>query len=60
MKINSVLKEIVLGILPVVVIITLLQFTIAPVEMGLYIRFLWSTVFVIIGVWVSTGWRKYR
>ena len=52
MKFNNILKEIVVGILPVLVVITLLQFTITPVETELYIRFLWSTVFVIIGLFL--------
>ena len=52
MKFNNVLKEIIVGILPVLIVITLLQFTITPVDMELYIRFLWSTVFVIIGLFL--------
>ena len=52
MKFKNTLNEIVLGILPVVIMITLLQFTIAPVETKLYIRFLWSTVFVVVGLFL--------
>lgn len=52
MKFNNMLKEIVVGILPVLIVITLLQFTIVPVDMELYIRFLWSTVFVVIGLFL--------
>lgn len=52
LKFNNMLKEIMLGILPVILIITILQFTIAPVEMELYIRFLWSNIFVIIGLFL--------
>lgn len=52
MKFNNMLKEIIIGILPVMIVITLLQFTIAPVEMELYIRFLWSTGFVVIGLFL--------
>jgi len=52
MKFKSILKEIIVGILPVLIVITLLQFTIAPVETELYVKFLWSTGFVIIGLFL--------
>lgn len=52
MNFNKTLKEIMLGILPVLVVITILQFTITPVETELYVRFLWSTAFVIIGLFL--------
>ncbi len=52
MKFKNTLKEIIIGIFPVLVVITLLQFTITPVEMELYIRFLWSTAFVVIGLFL--------
>jgi len=52
LKFKNMLLEIIVGILPIVIIITLLQFTITPVETELYIRFLWSTVFVIIGLFL--------
>lgn len=52
MNFNKMLKEIVIGILPVLVIITILHFTITPVETELYIRFLWSTAFIIIGLFL--------
>lgn len=52
MKFKNILFETVIGILPIVIIITLLQFTIAPVETELYIKFLWSTAFVIIGLFL--------
>lgn len=52
MDLKNTLKEIIAGILPVVVVITLLQFTITPVETELYIRFLWSTVFVVVGLFL--------
>ena len=52
MKFNNMLKEIVVGILPVLVVITLLHFTITPLETELYISFLWSTGFVIIGLFL--------
>ena len=52
MKVKSTLKEIITGILPVVIMITILQFTIIPVDIELYIRFLWSTVFVIVGLFL--------
>jgi hypothetical protein len=52
MKVKSTLKEIITGILPVVIMITILQFTITPVDIELYIRFLWSTVFVIVGLFL--------
>lgn len=52
MDLKNTLKEIIAGILPVVIVITLLQFTITPVETELYIRFLWSTVFVVVGLFL--------
>lgn len=52
MKFVNILKEVTIGIVPVLIIITLLQFTIAPVELELYIRFLWSTAFVILGLFL--------
>lgn len=52
MKVKSTLKEIITGILPVVIMITILQFTITPVDIELYIRFLWSTVFAIVGLFL--------
>lgn len=52
MKFVNTLKEVTIGIVPVLIIITLLQFTIAPVELELYIRFLWSTAFVILGLFL--------
>jgi len=52
MKFNNMLKEIIVGILPVLIVITILQFTITPVETELYVRFLWSTGFVIIGLFL--------
>ena len=50
MKIKELFKETVLGILPILLIITLLQFTIVPVAMDLYIRFLYCTLFVVGGL----------
>ena len=52
MKIKNILKEVVLGILPVVVIITLLHFSIAPVANEMYVKFLVSTCFVILGLFL--------
>ncbi len=52
MKFKNTLKEVGIGILPVVLIITILQFTITPVKTELYIRFLWSTFFVIAGLFL--------
>lgn len=52
MNFKNTLKEIVTGILPVVVVITLLQFTVAPVDTGLYVNFLWSTIFVVAGLFL--------
>ena len=50
MKIKELFKETILGILPMLLIITLLQFTIVPVAMDLYIRFLYCTLFVVGGL----------
>ena len=52
MKFKDTIKEVVTGILPVLIIITLLQFTIAPVSQELYIKFIISTVFVILGLFL--------
>ncbi|MBP3284040.1 MAG: DUF1538 domain-containing protein [Clostridia bacterium] len=50
MKLKALLKETLLGILPILLIITLLQFTIVPVSAELYVRFLYCTVFVVVGL----------
>lgn len=52
MKIKELLNEVVIGILPITLVITILQFTITPVDMSLYINFLWSTAFVILGLFL--------
>jgi len=52
LKFKDTIKEVVTGILPVLIIITLLQFTIAPVNNELYIKFIISTVFVILGLFL--------
>lgn len=44
------IKEMALGVTPIVLFITILNFTIAPVGTELYIKFLISSVLVIIGV----------
>ena len=44
------LKEISLGIVPVVILITILQFSILHVEIETYIKFLLSNIFVIFGI----------
>jgi len=50
MKLKGILIETFMGIIPIVAVISLLQFTVAPVEMELYIKFLVGTVFVVIGL----------
>ena len=52
MRFKDTIKEVVTGILPVLIIITLLQFTMALVNNELYIRFIISTVFVILGLFL--------
>ena len=52
MRFKDTIKEVVAGILPVLIIITLLQFTMALVNNELYIRFIISTVFVILGLFL--------
>lgn len=52
MKIKNLMKEVLLGILPVVIIISILHFTITPVATILYVKFLVSTVFVILGLFL--------
>lgn len=52
MKIKEAFWEVLIGILPIALVITLLQFTITPVPMATYIKFLWSTTFVIIGLFL--------
>lgn len=44
------LKELVLGVAPVFLFITILHFTITPVGLELYIKFIISSIFVILGV----------
>lgn len=50
MKLKSILVETFMGIVPIVLVISLLQFTIAPVEMELYINFLMGTGLVVVGL----------
>lgn len=50
MKIKELFKETILGILPILLIITLLQFTIVPVSTELYVKFLYCTFFVVFGL----------
>lgn len=50
MKLKEILTETFLGIVPIVVVISLLQFTIAPVETDIYIKFLVGTFCVILGL----------
>ena len=50
MKLKGILMETLLGIVPIVVVISLLQFTIAPVEIELYVKFLVGTAFVVLGL----------
>lgn len=43
-------KEVLMSVLPVVVIVTLLHFTVSPLEKDVFIRFLIGAVFIIIGL----------
>ena len=52
MKLKEVFREVIVGILPIVLVITILQFTITPVPMETYLTFLWCTAFVIIGLFL--------
>lgn len=52
MKIKELLKEIIYGILPVFIIVTILQFTVVRVSQDVYIDFLWSTGFVTVGLFL--------
>ncbi len=52
MKLKEVFREVIIGILPIALVITILQFTITPVAMETYLTFLWCTVFVIIGLFL--------
>ena len=52
MKLKEVFREVIIGILPIVLVITILQFTITPVPMETYLTFLWCTSFVIIGLFL--------
>lgn len=47
---KSHLKEVCIGIIPVIALITILQFTVLHVDLETYIGFLLSNVFVIIGI----------
>lgn len=50
MNLKNTFKEVISGILPIFVIITLLQFTIIKVDMSLYINFFFASFFVIFGL----------
>ncbi|MBQ7668970.1 MAG: DUF1538 domain-containing protein [Clostridia bacterium] len=50
MRLKTILSETLIGILPILIVISILQFTIVPVEMDLYIKFLVGTVMVVIGL----------
>lgn len=52
MKLKEVFREVIIGILPIALVITILQFTITPVTMETYLTFLWCTAFVIIGLFL--------
>lgn len=52
MKLKEVFREVIIGILPIALVITILQFTITPVAMETYLTFLWCTAFVIIGLFL--------
>lgn len=47
---GKILKEVTLGIIPILLIVTLLQFTLLHLEMELFINFLVSTIFVVLGI----------
>lgn len=50
MNLKNAFKEVISGILPIFIIITLLQFTIIPVDLSLYINFLLASFFVVFGL----------
>lgn len=50
MDLKKVFNEVLTGILPVFIIITLLQFTLVEVDFSLYLNFLWSSFFVVFGL----------
>jgi len=50
MNLKSAFKEVISGILPIFIIITLLQFTIIKVDMSLYINFFLSSFLVVGGL----------
>lgn len=52
MKLKEVFREVLIGILPIALVITILQFTITPVAMETYLTFLWCTAFVIVGLFL--------
>lgn len=51
-KLKKVFREVIVGILPIALLITILQFTITPVAMETYLTFLGCTVFVIVGLFL--------
>ena len=50
MNLKNTFKEVISGILPIFVIITILQFTIVNVDFSLYINFLLASFFVVFGL----------
>lgn len=47
---GKTLKEVALGVIPITVIITILQFTVIKIDTTLYINFLISNIFVVLGI----------
>ena len=50
MRIKTIFNETLIGIFPILLVITILQFTITPVETELYIKFLIGTIMVVVGL----------
>ena len=46
---KNILKEVFIGMIPILILVTILQFTIVHLPMEMYLRFLINTVFVCFG-----------
>ncbi|MDD4077982.1 MAG: DUF1538 family protein [Bacilli bacterium] len=47
---GKILKEVALGVIPITIIMTVLQFAVVKLDITLYINFLTSNIFVILGI----------
>ena len=47
---KNILKEVFIGMIPILILVTILQFTIVHLPMEMYLRFLINTVFVCFGI----------